>query len=68
MTPTDDLKWIKSSRSYDWKNLKCVIIARLPNGGLAIKDSKDPDGCILTFDQSAGRAFIDYAATTDLNE
>lgn len=65
MTPTADLTWIKSSRSYDWKNLKCVELARLPDGGLAVRDSKDPHGPMLSVSRAAGLAFIAAAPELD---
>jgi hypothetical protein len=67
MTPTEPgLTWIKSSRSWDWKNLKCVELATLPDGGIAVRDSKNPDRCMLTVSRAAGLAFIQAAATESL--
>jgi hypothetical protein len=42
------LRWVKSSLSY--ANGDCVEVARLPDGRLAVRDSKDPGGpaCFLT--------------------
>ena len=41
-----DLKWIKSSYSgADGNN--CAEIAPLPNGGRAVRDSKNPTGAVL---------------------
>ena len=36
-----DLKWIKSSYSGG-QSTNCVEIAALPNGGRAVRDSKNP--------------------------
>ena len=41
-----DLQWIKSSYSGA-KGNNCVEIAALPDGGRAIRDSKNPDGAAL---------------------
>jgi hypothetical protein len=41
-----DLNWIKSSYSGSTSN-NCVEIAALPDGGRAVRDSKDPGGVIL---------------------
>jgi hypothetical protein len=36
------LAWFKSSASQN--NTACVEAARLPDGGMAVRDSKNPDG------------------------
>jgi hypothetical protein len=41
-----ELKWIKSSYSGAGQ-ANCVEVAALPNGGRAVRDSKNPDGAIL---------------------
>ena len=38
-------------------NGACVEVAQLP-GGMAIRDSKDPDGPRLRFDTDAWNAFV----------
>lgn len=48
-------QWIKSTRSGS--DGECVEIARGAHG-VAVRDSKDPDGPILTFDATAWRAFV----------
>jgi hypothetical protein len=40
------LKWVKSSYSGGTGG-NCVEIAALPDGGRAVRDSKDPDGPVL---------------------
>jgi hypothetical protein len=49
--------WCKSSYSDPQAN--CVEVATLPDGGRAVRDSKDPNGPILRFTASQWRAFLD---------
>ena len=42
----NDLKWVKSSYSTATSG-NCVEIAVLPDGGRAVRDSKDPGGAVL---------------------
>ncbi len=51
------LNWRKSSYSGGEGN--CVEVAELPDGGRAVRDSKDPDGPVLTFSADAWRRFTD---------
>ena len=48
--------WIKSSRSFYHSN--CVEVARLPDGRVGVRDSKDADGPILRFTPREWRAFL----------
>ena len=48
------LAWRKSSESL---NGDCVEVAPLP-GGVAVRDSKNPNGPMLEFTHSEWRAFI----------
>ncbi|MEV6864928.1 DUF397 domain-containing protein [Streptosporangium subroseum] len=50
------LAWRKSSQSAQQDN--CVEMAHLPDGGRAVRDSKDPNGLILRFTSSEWQAFI----------
>jgi len=43
----NDLTWVKSSYSGS-TSANCVEIAALSAGGRAVRDSKDPDGAVLT--------------------
>jgi len=53
----DQLVWRKSSRSDADNN--CVEIADLPDGGRAVRDSKDQgSGPVLVFTASEWSAFI----------
>jgi uncharacterized protein DUF397 len=50
------MNWIKSSYSADQG--ECVEVAALPDGGRAVRDSKDPDGPVLRFTAGQWRAFL----------
>ncbi|MEU6757586.1 DUF397 domain-containing protein [Streptomyces sp. NPDC046685] len=50
------LKWVKSS--YSGNNGNCVEVAVLPDGGRALRDSKDPSGPVLTFAADEFNAFV----------
>lgn len=51
------LTWRKSSYSGSGDN--CVEVAALPGGGQAVRDSKNPDGPVLTFTPDEWNAFIE---------
>ena len=50
------LAWIKSSLSLAQGS--CVEVASLPNGGVGVRDSKDPSGSALRFTPGEWRAFL----------
>jgi hypothetical protein len=52
---TGRLTWKKSAHSGSAGN--CVEVAVLPEGGRAVRDSKDPDGVMLCFDAAQWRRF-----------
>jgi hypothetical protein len=58
---TDEARvtWKKSTRSNGSGD--CVEVAQLQDGSRLVRDSKDPDGAILTFTPSEWRAFLDGA-------
>ncbi|MFF4346400.1 DUF397 domain-containing protein [Streptomyces sp. NPDC001530] len=57
------LAWRKSSYSSD-QGGSCVEIAEAPNATIAIRDSKNPAGPILTLDPAAFTTFVDWTTTT----
>jgi hypothetical protein len=65
------LTWFKSSRSSGTG--QCALCARLPGGGMAVRDSKHPDGPVLLFGAAEWQAFIqhikrnEHAPTPDLD-
>jgi hypothetical protein len=52
----DRLTWIKSSHSGG-SGGNCVEIAILPDGGRAIRDSKNPDGPVLRLSNKQWQTF-----------
>jgi len=52
----DSLVWVKSSLSFS--NSNCVEVASLPGGGVAVRNSKDPDGPVLRFTPGEWDAFL----------
>lgn len=52
-----DLKWRKSSRSGT-QNGNCVEVATNVAGVVAVRDSKNPDGPMLTVPSAEWRAFL----------
>ena len=50
------LSWIKSSLSLAQGS--CVEVASLPDGGVAVRDSKDPSGPVLRFTPGEWHAFL----------
>ncbi len=50
------MKWRKSSYSTNPQG-ECVEVAALP-GGVAVRDSKDPNGPVLRFTREEWRAFL----------
>jgi hypothetical protein len=54
--------WRKSSYSGG-NGGNCIEVATLPNGSQTVRDSKDPNGPVLTFSPAAWRTFT--AAVSD---
>jgi hypothetical protein len=55
-TPGSGPQWVKSSLSLS--NGNCVEVADLPEGGIGIRDSKDPEGPVLRFTAGEWYAFL----------
>ena len=53
----DNLTWVKSSYSSGQAD-NCVEVAALPEGGFAVRDSKDTKGLALDFTANEWRAFV----------
>jgi hypothetical protein len=53
---TEGLRWRKSTASTG--NGECVELAALPDGTVGVRDSKDPDGHVLTFTRAEMRAWL----------
>ncbi len=56
MTSGAGLSWIKSSLSFS--NGNCVEVASLSDGGVGVRDSKDPSGPVLRFTPDEWHAFL----------
>jgi hypothetical protein len=50
------INWFTSS--YSSGNGACVEAARLPEGGMAVRDTKNRAGAVLSFNADAWRAFL----------
>jgi hypothetical protein len=59
------LIWRKATAST--ANGNCVEIAALPGGGVAVRDSKDPDGPSLRFTAAEWSAFADGMAAGEFD-
>jgi hypothetical protein len=59
------LIWRKASASAS--NGNCVEVAPLRGGGVAVRDSKDPDGAILRFTAAEWAAFADGMAAGEFD-
>jgi Domain of unknown function (DUF397) len=55
-TRNSDLVWRKARACPN--NATCVEIAALPDGSVAIRDSKDPEGPQLRFNAAEWAAFL----------
>ena len=53
---TAGLKWRVSSKCGG--NGECVAVAKLPDGDIVVKDTKERDGHVLRFSVSEWRAFL----------
>ena len=54
--PNSELNWVKSSLSFS--NGNCVEVASLAEGGVAVRNSRHPEGAVLAFTPDEWHAFI----------
>ncbi|HZB50974.1 MAG TPA: DUF397 domain-containing protein [Mycobacteriales bacterium] len=50
----EKLHWLTASTGGN-----CVEVAALPGGGVAVRDSKDRAGAVLTYTRDEWRVFVD---------
>ncbi|MQY09454.1 DUF397 domain-containing protein [Actinomadura macrotermitis] len=60
-----DLRWQKSRRSNP--NGNCVEMAELPNGEIAVRNSRYPEGPILVYTRAEVEAFVGGAKDGDFD-
>ena len=58
MTDTNELQWRTSSFSNGNDGSECVEVASLADGGMALRDSKNPNGDVLRFTAGEWSAFV----------
>lgn len=61
----DGARWIKSARSNQSGN--CVEVAQLPDGSVAIRNSRFPDGPALVYTRAEMAAFVGGAKDGDFD-
>ncbi len=61
-----DVEWRKSGRSSAQGN--CVEVAKLQGGGVAVRNSRHPEGPALVFTHSEFEAFLLGATDGDFDE
>lgn len=59
------LRWRKAEASQT--NGNCVEVAITTGGGVAVRDSKDPDGPVLRFTVAEWAAFVEGAAAGEFD-
>ena len=50
------MEWVKSSLSFS--NGNCVEVTDLPDGTVGVRNSRDPDGPVVSFTPEEWRAFL----------
>ena len=61
-----DARWRKSGRSSAQGN--CVELATLPGGGVAVRNSRDPEGPALVFTDAELDAFVGGVRDGDFDD
>jgi hypothetical protein len=59
------VQWVKSRRSNQSGN--CVEVAQLPNGDVAVRNSRFPDGPALIYTKAEITAFVEGAKDGDFD-
>ena len=54
----DQLSWRKSTFSAQDNGSDCVEVAGIADGGMAVRDSKNPSGAVLRFTAREWSAFV----------
>ncbi|MFD8150190.1 DUF397 domain-containing protein [Streptomyces sp. NPDC059720] len=57
-----EMQWRKSSYSGD-QGGQCLEVAETPEATVAVRDSKDPHGPVLTLHPVPFSTFVDWAST-----
>jgi hypothetical protein len=65
-TALSHLLWRKSRRSNASGN--CVELAQLPEGGVALRNSRDPEGPALLFTRDEITAFVNGVRSGDFDD
>jgi hypothetical protein len=60
------LRWRKATASQ--ANGSCVEMAPMPDGSVAVRDSKHPDGGVLVFTRAEVAAWLDGAKAGEFDD
>ena len=67
MTEQSDARLVWRKASASTSNGNCVEVAPTSGGGVAVRDSKDPEGPILRFTAAEWAAFADGMAAGEFD-